>query len=83
MDHAERVADLRRLVDDWQVTLENTHARRELCLRTQASGGAVDERGRPLAPTLIDEADAEIRRVQAILQRMQRLLARAIAGEDV
>ena len=84
MERDERVANFRCFVDDWQVTLDNTCARRDLWRRLQASGVTVlDERERLLLPTLIDEADAEVRRVQAILLRMQRLLHRAVGGEDV
>ena len=81
----ERIERLKTYCAQWKESLENVTKRLDELLSWQSAGVHIFEsdRDEDILPTMIGEADAAARNLNAILIRMESLRDRAIAGEDV
>ena len=84
MASSERIKNLTQFVADWIATRDRAAARRDHYLELKSTGVAITNAAEEdILQKMIDEADSEVRNVDAICIRMEALLARAQAGEDV
>lgn len=80
----ERIEVLKRYVEDWEEMRDNAAARRDSALILKGVGvEARDDDGVDVLQKRADEADKEAALCHQNVIRMQALLGRAEAGEDV
>jgi hypothetical protein len=84
MVNKERIEVLKRYVEGWEEMRDNATARRNRALMLKDVGvEARDDDGVDVLQKQADEADKEISLCHKNVIRMQALLGRAMAGEDV
>ncbi|MEQ5844429.1 hypothetical protein N0A02_33785 (plasmid) [Paraburkholderia acidicola] len=84
MANANRIEELKAYVKQWQSALTGLADRRQSLLDMQSKGYRfTDDAGDDYLQHWIKNVDAAVLEHQDILTRMESLLARAQAGEDV
>ena len=84
MANADRIKDLQQFVDDWAAARDRASDRRQQLLNLQAAGVTIVKPSTgDILPTMIEEADLEVRKLHEVYISMNALLDRAKGGEDV
>ncbi len=84
MSIERRIESLRRFCKQWKLHVQAAEKRKADLLYWQSDGlYIIVEDGHDSLPSLIAEADENIRHYQKILATMEYLRDRAIAGDDV
>jgi len=84
MSAPQRVEDLEFYVEQWRTALTQSYQLRNTLLKIQSKGFELpDEAGQDMLQQRLRVVDEAILQHEKIYNRMQRLLVRARAGDDV